>query len=58
MTEVLINALVDMQEAEALAEAKKLLDAGTAPGAILQACSTAMEAVGRRFEKENTFCPI
>jgi methylmalonyl-CoA mutase cobalamin-binding domain/chain len=57
MTEALIHALVDMQEKEALQSAQQLLEAGTDPMAILAACSTAMEEVGRRFEKGEYFLP-
>ena len=57
MTESLILALVDMQEAEALQKAKQLLDDGTDPMNILEACSKAMETVGKRFEKGEYFLP-
>ncbi|MGB5984676.1 MAG: cobalamin-dependent protein [Desulfobacterales bacterium] len=57
MTEALIEALVEMREAEALAQANELLKGGTDPEFILQACSTAMEAVGQRFEKGEYFLP-
>ena len=42
MTESLIQALVEMQEEEALSEARALLDGGEEPLAILEACSKAM----------------
>jgi methylmalonyl-CoA mutase cobalamin-binding domain/chain len=57
MTESLIHAMVEMQEAEALQKAKQLLDEGTDPMKILDACSTAMETVGNRFEKGEYFLP-
>ena len=57
MTESLIHALVEMQEAEALHKARQLLDNGTDPMDILEACSKAMEAVGVRFEKGEYFLP-
>ncbi len=57
MTESLIHAMVEMQEAEALQRAKQLLDERTDPMKILNACSTAMEAVGKRFEKGEYFLP-
>jgi len=57
MTESLIYAMVEMQEAEALQKAKQLLDEGTSPMKILDACSAAMEAVGKRFEKGEYFLP-
>lgn len=57
MTESLIQALVEMQEEEALSEARALLDGGEEPLAILEACSKAMETVGARFEKGEYFLP-
>ena len=57
MTEQLTHALVEMQETEALQRAKKLLDEGVEPMTILTACSTAMAAVGERFEKGDYFLP-
>ncbi|MFZ7113003.1 MAG: cobalamin B12-binding domain-containing protein [Desulfatiglandales bacterium] len=57
MTEALVHALVEMQEAAAIEKAKQLLDEGTDPMEILKACSTAMEAVGTRFENGEYFLP-
>lgn len=57
MTEALIGALVEMDEAGALKEAKALLDSGCDPLKILEACGTAMEEVGRRFETGEYFLP-
>ena len=55
--EDLIKALVEMQEAEAIQKAKELLDKGTDPMKILEACSAAMEGIGSRFEKGEYFLP-
>ena len=57
MTEALIRALVEMDEAEALKEAKALIDGGCDPLKILEACTTAMEDVGKRFESGEYFLP-
>jgi 5-methyltetrahydrofolate--homocysteine methyltransferase len=57
MTEALVQALVEMKEAEALQTAKQLLEGGVAPMVILEGCSKAMEAVGQRFEKGIYFLP-
>ena len=57
MTESLIHALVEMQEAEALQKARQLLDEGTDPMNILEACSEAMKTVGKRFEQGEYFLP-
>lgn len=57
MTELLVQALVEMKEKEALQIAKQLLEGGVAPLEILESCSKAMEEVGRRFEKGVYFLP-
>ena len=57
MTEPLVQALVDMKEAEALEKARQMLAEGTAPLKILESCSAAMEIVGQRFEKGVYFLP-
>lgn len=57
MTETLVQALVEMKEADALRRAKDLLEQGVAPMEILGGCSKAMEAVGQRFEKGLYFLP-
>jgi methylmalonyl-CoA mutase cobalamin-binding domain/chain len=57
MTESLIRALVEMQEDEALRETRQLLDEDTDPLSIIDACSRAMEAVGKRFETGEYFLP-
>ncbi|MCX7670832.1 MAG: cobalamin-dependent protein, partial [Anaerolineae bacterium] len=57
MTEQLITAIADMEEEQALALARQLLANGTPPAAVLDACRTAMEIVGRRFEQGEYFIP-
>jgi len=57
MTESLIHALEEMKEAEAIQRAKQLLDEGTDPMTILEACARAMETVGNRFEAGEYFLP-
>jgi 5-methyltetrahydrofolate--homocysteine methyltransferase len=57
MTESLIQAMVEMQEAQALQAARRLLSAGTPPLQILGGCSAAMEAIGKRFETGEYFLP-
>ena len=57
MTESLVQAMVDMKETEALEIAKQLVEEGTDPVLLLDACSSAMEAVGERFEKGEYFLP-
>ncbi len=57
MKEKLITAIADMQEDEAIALARAMLDAGEDPQAILSAASEAMTIVGRRFEEKEYFLP-
>ena len=57
MSEKLVNAIADMNEDEALALTKEMLDAGTAPVQILEDCRVAMEVVGKRFEQGQYFIP-
>jgi len=57
MTDSLVQALVEMKEAEALQRAKQLLAEGSEPLKILESCSRAMEIVGQRFEKGVYFLP-
>ena len=57
MTESLVQALVEMKEAEALQKARQFLDEGVTPMKILESCSRAMEIVGQRFEKGVYFLP-
>jgi methanogenic corrinoid protein MtbC1 len=57
MTESLIQALVEMQESEARQKTSQLLNTGTDPMKIIDACSRAMEIVGKRFETGEYFLP-
>ena len=57
MSDKLVNAIADMNEDEALALTREMLDAGTAPAQILEDCRTAMEVVGKRFEQGQYFIP-
>jgi trimethylamine corrinoid protein len=57
MSDKLVNAIADMNEDEALALTKELLDAGTPPAQILEDCREAMGIVGQRFEHGEYFIP-
>ncbi len=57
MSAELVHAIADMQEEEALALTRQLLDGGADPIAILEDCRAAMEIVGQRFEKNEYFIP-
>lgn len=49
--------MVEMKEQEALERARELINSGEDPLKILNACSEAMETVGKRFEKGEYFLP-
>jgi 5-methyltetrahydrofolate--homocysteine methyltransferase len=57
MSKKLVNAIADMKEEEALTLAKKMMEDGSEPGAILDAARQAMEVVGERYEKGSYFLP-
>jgi trimethylamine corrinoid protein len=57
MSKVLVEAITEMREEDALRLAEEQLAAGTSPLAILDACREAMTIVGQRFEAGECFVP-
>lgn len=57
MSQELIDAITEMREEDALQLASEMLDAGQSPLSILDDCRTAMDVVGKRFEKGESFIP-
>jgi 5-methyltetrahydrofolate--homocysteine methyltransferase len=57
MSQQLIQAITDMEEEEAVKLAQKMLDSGTDPLEVLDACRKAMEIIGKRFETGESFIP-
>jgi 5-methyltetrahydrofolate--homocysteine methyltransferase len=57
MSQELINAIVEMREADAVRIADDLLESGTDPLDILGACREAMGIVGQHFEDGEMFVP-
>ena len=57
MEQKLIDAIVSMKEEEAISTAKAMIDNGTSPDAVLDACRQAMEIVGKRYEAKEFFLP-
>ena len=57
MYDILTNAIVEIKKQDALETAKKLLEEGDDGLKILDACSRAMEIVGKRFEEGEYFLP-
>jgi 5-methyltetrahydrofolate--homocysteine methyltransferase len=57
MTKELIAAIIEMREEDALSIASDLLEGGTDPLDVLNACRRAMEEVGNRFEAGDYFVP-
>jgi methanogenic corrinoid protein MtbC1 len=57
MSNLLVNAIAEMREEEALALAKELLAGGTDPMQVLEDARQAMDIVGKRYEQEEYFLP-
>lgn len=57
MSQELIDAITEMREEDALQLATEQLDGGVSPLVILDDCRTAMDVVGKRFEKGESFIP-
>jgi 5-methyltetrahydrofolate--homocysteine methyltransferase len=57
MSQELMDAIIGMREKDAVAEAERLLEAGTDPLEVLEVSSEAMAEIGRRFESEEYFIP-
>jgi len=55
MSEKLVNAIAEMDDEQAISLVKELLAQGADPIAVLDDCRTAMEIVGKRFEKGEYF---
>ena len=51
------DLIVDMQEEEAVSQAKQMLHSGVAPIAVLDECRDAMQIVGKKFEAGEYFVP-
>jgi len=57
MSQELINAITEMREIDALRIADDLLESGTDPLEVLDACREAMAQVGQGFEEGKHFVP-
>ncbi|MBI9047565.1 MAG: cobalamin-dependent protein [Anaerolineaceae bacterium] len=57
MSKELVNAITEMREEDALKLTNQLLEAGTKPVEILDACRAAMDVIGKRFETGEAFIP-
>lgn len=57
MSEELVKAIADMEEEQALALTRGLLEGDADPVTILDDCRQAMEIVGKRFELNEYFIP-
>lgn len=53
----LVDLVADMDEEEALALAKRMLEEGVDPLRVLDLCREAMDLVGKRFEEGEYFLP-
>ena len=57
MPQKLIDAITEMREEDALKITHELLEIGTSPMDVLEACRQAMDIVGKRFETGESFIP-
>jgi len=57
MSEELIKAITEMREEDALKITQDMLDAGTSPLDVLDACRKGLDAVGKHFEEGDYFLP-
>jgi methanogenic corrinoid protein MtbC1 len=57
MSKMLIDAIVDIREQDALKITDEMLASGTDPMAVLDACREAMAVIGQRFEEGSYFLP-
>ena len=57
MSQELINAIVEIREDDAIALTNQLLESGTAPMDVLDACKQAMDIIGKNYEKGESFIP-
>lgn len=57
MSEELIQAITEMREEDALKITNQMLESGTQPLEVLEACRKALDVVGQRFEEGAYFLP-
>ncbi|GIK36529.1 MAG: cobalamin-binding protein [Chloroflexota bacterium] len=57
MSQQLIEAITDMREDDALKITDQMLQSGTNPLDVLEACRQAMDIIGKRFEEGTCFIP-
>jgi methanogenic corrinoid protein MtbC1 len=57
MSQQLIEAITDMREEDALKITDQMLQSGTNPLDVLEACRQAMDIIGKRFEEGVCFIP-
>ena len=57
MSQALIDAIAEMEDERAVALATEMIEGGTSPLEILDACKDGMSIVGQRFERGEYFVP-
>ncbi|MGC8827449.1 MAG: cobalamin B12-binding domain-containing protein, partial [Anaerolineae bacterium] len=57
MAQELVRAIADLNEKEAVALTRSLLEKGVSPLEVLDDCRAAMQIVGERFECKQAFIP-
>lgn len=53
----LVDAITDMREDDAIAAARSMLEGGTDPLTVLDACRDAMDVIGEQFQSGECFIP-
>jgi trimethylamine corrinoid protein len=57
MNQALVDAFVDIREEEVVRLTQEMLEAGTDPMAVLDACKEALDTIGERFAAGQAFVP-
>jgi methanogenic corrinoid protein MtbC1 len=57
MSQKLIDAITEMREDDAVEITNELLEDGSSPTDVLNACKEAMDVIGKRFEEGKAFIP-
>ena len=57
MSKELVDAITEMREDDAIALTNQMLEEGTNPLDVLEACRNAMDVIGQRFEDGDCFIP-
>jgi len=57
MTEKLVSSITNLQESLALQQVREMLESDKDPWEIMEACREAMQIIGKKFERGESFVP-